>query len=53
MPLETPMTTAQVPPLTARNATLSDLVKILRQQHETRLDVVAPAGTLRAVGGNL
>ena len=53
MPLEDPMTSAHVPPLTARYATLAGLVEILRQQHRARLDVVAPAGELRAVGGNL
>ena len=47
------MTSAYLPPLIARNATLPALVEILREQHRARLDVVAPAGALRAVGGNL
>jgi hypothetical protein len=36
---------------TARNATLEDMVALLRTQHEAKLDVVAPATNLRARGG--
>ncbi len=38
---------------TARNATLPDLVALLRSQHAAKLDVVAPARDLRATGGRL
>src|SRR5437899_3231919 len=37
--------------LTARNATLEDLVAILRQQNSRKLDVVAPAHLIRSEGG--
>jgi hypothetical protein len=37
--------------LTARNATLNDLVAILRAQGAAKLDVVAPAGLIRSDGG--
>ena len=36
-----------------RNATLSDLVDVLRGQHAAKLDVVVPARDLHVVGGNL
>lgn len=39
--------------LTARNASLPELVELLRSQHAAKLDVVAPATDLRAAGGNL
>jgi len=39
--------------LTARNATLADLVEVLRGQHAAKLDVVAPAGDLAAHAGDL
>lgn len=39
--------------LTRRQASLPDMVDLLRQQHDARLDVVAPARDLRAVGGQL
>lgn len=38
-------------PLTARNAELSDLVTILREQHARKVDVVAPATAIRADEG--
>lgn len=37
----------------ARHASLTDLVGVLRAQHAAKLDVVAPARDLRAVGGYL
>jgi hypothetical protein len=36
---------------TARNATLDDMVALLRDQHARKLDVVAPATNLRSRGG--
>jgi hypothetical protein len=39
--------------LTARNATLEDMVAILRHQRARRLDVVAPATAIHAHEGNL
>lgn len=39
--------------LTARNATLEDMVAILRHQRARRLDVVAPAAAVHAYDGNL
>lgn len=39
--------------LTRRKAELADLVQVLREQHDARLDVVAPARDLRAVDGGL
>lgn len=36
---------------TARNATLEDMVALLRDQHARKLDVVAPATALRSRGG--
>ena len=39
--------------LTARHATLPDLVEILRGQHAAKLDVVAPARDVHAEGGML
>jgi hypothetical protein len=39
--------------MTARNATLPDLVEVLRMQHAAKLDVVAPARDLHVTGGNL
>ena len=38
-------------PLTARNATLTDLVAILRDQHGRKVDVVAPATAIRSDAG--
>ena len=38
--------------LTTRNATLADMVAILRHQRARRLDVVAPAATIHAYEGN-
>jgi hypothetical protein len=40
-------------PMHARNATLSDLVAILRDQHARKVDVVAPATAIRSRGGVL
>lgn len=39
--------------LTARNATLADMVAILRGQRARSLDVIAPATAIRAHAGNL
>ncbi|SDG81786.1 hypothetical protein [Pseudonocardia oroxyli] len=39
--------------LVRRNADLGDLVALLRSQQDLKLDVVAPACDLRAVGGDL
>lgn len=39
--------------LTARNATLADMVAVLRHQRARRLDVVAPAAAVHAYDGNL
>jgi hypothetical protein len=39
--------------LTTRNATLADMVAILRSQRARRLDVVAPAAAIHAHEGNL
>jgi hypothetical protein len=39
--------------LTTRNATLADMVTILRHQRARRLDVVAPASAIHAHEGNL
>jgi hypothetical protein len=39
--------------LTARNATLDDLVELLRTQQDVKYDVVAPASALRYEGGML
>jgi hypothetical protein len=39
--------------LTARNATLADMVAILRDQRARSLDVVAPAAAIHAHAGNL
>src|ERR1022692_3648437 len=39
--------------LTTRNATLADMVAILRNQRARRLDVVAPAAAIHAHEGNL
>jgi hypothetical protein len=39
--------------LTTRNATLGDMVALLRRQHDAKLDVVVPAGDLRMSGGDL
>lgn len=38
---------------TTRNADLTDLMTLLRDQHARKVDVVAPASTIRAVDGNL
>ena len=45
------MTTPAI--LTTRNATLADMVAILRTQRARRLDVVAPAAAIHAHEGNL
>lgn len=45
------MTTPAI--LTTRNATLADMVGILRNQRARRLDVVAPAAAIHAHEGNL
>ena len=45
------MTTPAI--LTTRNATLADMVAILRHQRARRLDVVAPATAIHAHDGNL
>lgn len=37
--------------LVRRNATLSDLVAVLREQHAAKLDVVIPAAALHSTGG--
>lgn len=39
--------------MTARNATLNDLVEVLRGQHAAKLDVVTPARDLAAAAGEL
>jgi hypothetical protein len=39
--------------LTRRNATLADVAALLREQHDSKLDVVAPAAAVRAAGGYL
>ena len=39
--------------LTTRNATLPDMVAMLRHQRARRLDVVAPAAAIHAHEGNL
>lgn len=39
--------------LQARNATLSDLGKILMDQHARKHDIVVPAGRIRSISGNL
>lgn len=44
-------TTDQI--LTTRNADLRDLLRLLHAQHDAKLDVVIPAGRLRAEQGNL
>lgn len=36
---------------TARNATLTDMVALLRDQHARKIDVVAPASQIRSRGG--
>ncbi len=41
------------PPLTTRNATLADMVTMLRHQRAQRLDVVVPAAAIHAHEGNL
>lgn len=38
---------------TTRNADLTDLMTLLRDQHARKVDVVAPAATIRSVDGNL
>lgn len=38
---------------TARHASLAELADILKDQHSRKLDVVAPAASLRAAGGDL
>src|SRR6266568_4261115 len=47
------MTDHASPALTTRNATLPDMVAILRHQRARRLDVVAPAAAIHAHEGNL
>lgn len=37
----------------ARNATLDDLARILKQQHDAKLDAVVPATAIRSANGNL
>jgi hypothetical protein len=39
--------------LTRRHASLADLADLLKQQHASKLDMVVPAGAMRAVGGCL
>ena len=39
--------------LTARNASIEDLVALLRGQQTRKVDVVAPASSIRAEGGYL
>ncbi|AQZ70456.1 DUF932 domain-containing protein [[Actinomadura] parvosata subsp. kistnae] len=39
--------------MTLRNATLDDLVDVLRAQHARKIDVIVPAERLRAVGTHL
>jgi hypothetical protein len=46
-------TDARVAPLGARNATLSDLAGLLRDQQARKADVVAPAAAIRAEGARL
>jgi hypothetical protein len=46
-------TDASVAPLGARNATLSDLAGLLRDQQARKADVVAPAAAIRAEGARL
>jgi hypothetical protein len=47
------MTDHASPVLTTRNATLADMVAILRHQRVRRLDVVVPASAIHAHEGNL
>ena len=49
------MTTSDVSPspVGTRNATLADLAALLRDQQARKVDVVAPAAAIRAVGGQL
>ena len=47
------MTASAEPVLTVRHATLADLAGLLRDQHASKLDVVVPAGQIRATGGYL
>jgi hypothetical protein len=42
-----------VHPRWTRNATLADLAVLLRGQQARKVDVVAPAGAVRAAGGRL
>jgi hypothetical protein len=46
-------TDASVTPMGARNATLSDLAALLRDQQARKADVVAPAAAIRAEGARL
>jgi hypothetical protein len=52
-PAERRIDTVDGVPLTARNADLADLAEILRDQHARKVDVVAPASTLRTRNGML
>jgi hypothetical protein len=47
------MSQPTIPQLTARHATLSDLVDVLRGQHAAKLDVVTAARNLHAADGRL
>ncbi|MEV0150027.1 MULTISPECIES: DUF932 domain-containing protein [unclassified Nonomuraea] len=44
---------SQIPPLTRRNATLGDLVEVLRAQHARKVDVIVPAARLSATSTHL
>jgi hypothetical protein len=47
------MSQPTIPQLTARHATLADLVEVLRGQHAAKLDVVTAARNLHAADGRL
>ncbi|MFF4283029.1 DUF932 domain-containing protein [Streptomyces kronopolitis] len=47
------ITTTPQPVSSTRNAELSDLAELLKEQHSRKVDMVAPASALTAVQGNL
>ncbi|HUZ55926.1 MAG TPA: DUF932 domain-containing protein [Streptosporangiaceae bacterium] len=49
----TSSTTDNPAPAGVRNATLADLAALLRDQQARKVDIVAPAGAIRAAGGQL
>ena len=46
-------TTSPAAAAVARNVTLADLAAMLRDQQARKVDIVAPAGAIRAAGGQL